>query len=353
MILLLFYIRALDLVAHEKGIPKEEAARNRKQCCDPGLGPSLSLPTVSSSAGEFDEYNKEALTLFSEHCKSCLYCRTRNHEAIENALRAKRLMEEKVHADEEAKRRMEADEEERHRAEEAQLAQLEQLRLQRALEEEEAHRKAEEAEKAHRLAEEEAKRKHDDEVAAIEKAARLRAEKAAIKAAEEARIEQIEINLRILKEKKKKELEESENEKQRHEIEKAHAREELRIKARNDSAHHVENITEENFSEEDKKMMQILREEEAERRRLAENAARERRRASLGRRKFLRKHDGVLASSQSGLVYQDKVDDMKAKDDIAHMSLAHAKRNHLIHPHHTLGGKTFHASHPHCNEDHD
>jgi hypothetical protein len=331
-------IRGLDLVLHEEGISKKEAAENRKKCCEPGPGTSLALPTVKSKAKDFDDYNESVLEIFTEHSEQCLYCRTRNYEAIENAQHAAQLAEEIKLVDEEEEERHRRCEDERHR--------LEEERLQHALEEEEAHRRAEEEEEAHRLAEEEAKRKHDAEVAALEEATRLRI----LEVEEEAdrRHAEIERSLHSLKEKRDRALATAtlaaEDVARRHEIEKVHLQEEERL--REEKKKNKEKRSRRKSEEdEDRMMMRVLREEEQQRRAVAENAAREKRLASLGHHKFLRKHDGVLAASQSNLVYQDKKSDDRAIDDIAHMSLAHAKHEHLIHEHHMVGGKSFHDSH--------
>lgn len=79
----------LDIVEHEEGVPKKKALANRKKCIEPGTGPSLPLPTVKSSSEQFEIYNEEALQIFYEHSEHCLWCRTRNFEAIENAKFAK------------------------------------------------------------------------------------------------------------------------------------------------------------------------------------------------------------------------------------------------------------------------
>ena len=59
----------------------------------------------------------------------------------------------------------------------------------------------------------------------------------------------------------------------------------------------------------------------------------------------MKKHDGVLASSQGAAVYQDGVNDKLAMENIATMSLSHAKKEKLIVGHHQIGGDTFHESH--------
>jgi hypothetical protein len=97
--------------------------------------------------------------------------------------------------------------------------------------------------------------------------------------------------------------------------------------------------------DEDAKMMRLVKEEEAERRRLADEKAREKKRIALGQHKYLKKHDGVLAASQSGACCQDMKADEKAKEDMANMSIAHAKQENLIQRHHKVGGETFHDSH--------
>ena len=342
--------RGLDLIEHEEGIPKKQAANNRKKCEEPGPGTSLPLPTVKSAAKEFDDYNADVLEIFCAHSERCLYCRTRNHEAMENLQHAKKAAEAKLHADEEAKRKHDEEEEERHRQEEEERQRLEDERLKHALEEEEAHRKAEEEAEAHRLAEEEAKRKHDEEVAAIQEAARLRAEEAAKKAAEEEAQRKAEEAARLaaLEEERKKALAAAEDEARRKALEEKHRQEEEeRQKALEEEAKRLaeEAANKQEEEDEDAKMIRIIREEEAERRRIAEEQAREKKRIALGQHKYLKKHDGVLAASQGAACYQDKKNDEKAIEDMAHMSIAHAKQEHLIKGHHQVGGATFHDSH--------
>lgn len=80
----------LDIIEHEEGVPKKKALANRKKCIEPGDGPSNhKLPTIKSSSEEFEEYNNEALLTFYQHSEHCLWCRTKNFEAIENAKFAK------------------------------------------------------------------------------------------------------------------------------------------------------------------------------------------------------------------------------------------------------------------------
>ena len=338
--LLISHYRALDTVLHDDAISKREAAMNRKQCCQPCPGPSLVLPTATGKLKVFDDYNADALASFSAHAEKCLYCRERNHEAIANAHHASQILAiHKQHMDEEDEVRDRKVAEERRRHKEK--------KQQRVVEEEEMFRLVEEMDEAHRRAEAEAKQKHDEEVATMEEELRLRR----IAADEEAdrHHSEIEDSLRSLKEKRNKALAAAtsafEDAARRQELEKLHLEEEEQLEK--GKKHHMEQrIKRELDEEEDRKMMRILKQEkEVERRRAAEAAARERRRAALSHHKYLHKHDGVLAASQSGLVYQDKRDNAKAVDDIAHMSLAHANREHLIHQHHSVGGKSFHASH--------
>lgn len=339
--------RGLDLVEHEEGIPKKQAALNRKKCTEPGTGTALPLPTVKCKAKDFDEYNADVLSIFSAHSEECLYCRERNHEAIENAQHAAQAAN-KQHSDEEAKKKHEEEEEERHRLEEEERHRLEEERLKHALEEEEAHRKAEEEAEAHRLEEEAAKKKHDEEVAALEEAARLRAEEAAKKAAEEAARREAEEAARLAaqEEERKKALAAAEDEARRLALEEQHRlEEEARQKALEEEARRLAEEAANKEEDEDAKMMRIIKEEEAERRRIADEKAREKKRIALGQHKYLKKHDGVLAASQSGACYQDKKADERAKEDMANMSIAHAKQEKLIKQHHQVGGETFHDSH--------
>ena len=59
----------------------------------------------------------------------------------------------------------------------------------------------------------------------------------------------------------------------------------------------------------------------------------------------MKKHDGVLAYSQSEAVYNEKKAEQKARDDLAHMSLKHARDENLLRPHRQIGGESFHDSH--------
>ena len=349
-VLLSYFIRGLDLVEHEEGIPKKQSALNRKKCIEPGPGTSLALPSVKCKAKDFDDYNADVLSIFTAHSEQCLYCRTRNHEAIENAQHAAQAAQNKLHADDDAKRKHDDEEEARHRQEEEERHRLEEERLKHALEEEEEHRRAEEEEEAHRLAEAEAKRKHDEEVAAMEEAARLRAEEAARKAAEEVARRDAEEKARLeaLEEERKKALAAAEDEARRLALEEQHRlEEEARQKALADEARRLaeEAAKKEPEEDEDAKMMRIIKEEELERRRVAEEKAREKKRIALGQHKYLKKHDGVLAASQSAACYEDKKADERAKEDMANMSIAHAKQENLVHKHHKVGGETFHDSH--------
>ena len=343
MIVVVLCDRGLDLIAHEEGVSKDQAAANRHMCTSPSAGTSLPLPHVASSAKDFDDYNKDVLAIFTAHAAKCLYCREKNHTAVENLHHAAVLFHHGRLADEE--------DEERHREEEAERRKRDEERLQHVLEYEEEHRIAEEEDFAHHQAEEEARRKHDEDVEALEYAAKKR-----IREAEEVAEQQhaeIESSLKTLKAKRDKALAAAvaaaECVTKRHEMEKEHLLEEKKLKE--EKLKLQERLFRQKEEDEDMEMMKLLKKEEADRRREAERVAREKRTAALKRRTFLRKHDGVLASSQSGAVYEDKKADAKAIDDIAHMSLAHAKQEHLIHPHHTIGGETFHKSHSRDSDD--
>ena len=164
--------------------------------------------------------------------------------------------------------------------------------------------------------------------------AELAAKEAARLAEEEA------TRLAAAEDERKKALAAAEDDARRLALEEQHrAEEEARRKALEEVA------SKEPEESEDEKMMRIIKEEEAERRRLAEETAREKKRIALGQHKYLKKHDGVLAASQSGACYQDKKADERAKEDMASMSIAHAKQEKLIHEHHRVGGETFHDSH--------
>mmetsp|Transcript_10991 Transcript_10991/g.17944 ORF Transcript_10991/g.17944 Transcript_10991/m.17944 type:complete len:398 (-) Transcript_10991:2464-3657(-) len=326
---------ALDMVAHEEGVSREQASLNREMCAHPEASLSLPLPTAKDTAKAFDDYNKAALASFSKHLQECLYCRERNHEAVEHAKHAAHVIHHWHQAD--------SDEEEaRHCQEEDERNKLDEELLRRALEEAEEHYKAEEEELAHQQAEEEARRKHDEEVAAHEIATKRRIQEVEEEASRHHA--EIEESLRTLKEKRDHALAVAEDVSRRHDMEQQHNLEEQRLKEEKEKKTHQKRLSKQELEEEDKRMMKILKEEEAARRMATEKAAREKRQAALSRRKFLRKHDGVLAATQSAAVYDDHKADEKAMDDIAHMSLAHAKHEHLVRPHHTVGGASFHAS---------
>lgn len=68
----------------------------------------------------------------------------------------------------------------------------------------------------------------------------------------------------------------------------------------------------------------------------------QKRRIAMGQHKFLHKHEGVLAHSQSIEVYNEQQAAEAAKQDIAHMSLSHAKKEGLLHqPRHVFADTGF------------
>lgn len=174
----------LNSIENEDGVSKKTAAANRKKCCEPGSGPDIPIPPVNAPLHKFEEYNEEAFRVFSEHSSHCLFCRTRNVEAMEAA---KKLQADALRKaqEEEAKRKQQQDEldaerrrkeereqqdiddDNRRRADEARRRKLEEEdRLQAVRDKEardkflmlEAHRKAkEEVNKWMSLAEEEEK----------------------------------------------------------------------------------------------------------------------------------------------------------------------------------------------------
>jgi hypothetical protein len=57
----------------------------------------------------------------------------------------------------------------------------------------------------------------------------------------------------------------------------------------------------------------------------------QKRRIAVGQHKFLHKHEGVMAHSQSIEVHNEHQALEAAKQDIAYMSLSHAKKEGLVH----------------------
>ena len=49
------------------GVDKKTAEKNRKECVDPGDGPTSPVPTGKSSPEVFQTYNDEALGIFQVH----------------------------------------------------------------------------------------------------------------------------------------------------------------------------------------------------------------------------------------------------------------------------------------------
>jgi len=161
-------------IANAEGVTKKQAEINLKKCSVPGDGPTLPVPNIKTPAEEFDAYNKEALQIFVEHAKMCLWCREKNTAAMEAAREAEEAARRKAAEDEarrlaeeeEARRRAAEEEEARRRREEEEArrlreaAEAEALRLANEAERERLRRLMAEAEEARRMAaEEEAQRR--------------------------------------------------------------------------------------------------------------------------------------------------------------------------------------------------
>lgn len=156
-------------IVNAEGVTKKQADLNLKKCAVPGDGPTLPIPNLKTPADEFEAYNKEALQIFFEHAKICLWCREKNTAALEAAREAEEAARRKAledearrKAEEEEARRRAAEEEEarRRREEEAarlarEAAEAEALRLANEAERERLRRLAAEAEEARRMAAEE------------------------------------------------------------------------------------------------------------------------------------------------------------------------------------------------------
>lgn len=124
----------MERILNDETVSIKEAKKNWKKCEIPSHGSSLPpLPSSSSDAQCFVEYNQEAIRLFFTHVLRCLWCRMNNSiakliservKATEETNRLKKIIDEeerrKAEEDEEARRRrqMEEEEEERRRREE-------------------------------------------------------------------------------------------------------------------------------------------------------------------------------------------------------------------------------------------
>lgn len=161
-------------IANAEGVTKKQAENNLKKCSVPGDGPTLPVPNSKTPAEEFDAYNKEALQIFVDHAKRCMWCREKNTAAMEAAREAEEAARRKAAEDEarrlaeeeEARRRAAEEEEARRRREEdenrrlREAAEAEALRLANEAERERLRRLMAEAEEARRMAaEEEAQRR--------------------------------------------------------------------------------------------------------------------------------------------------------------------------------------------------
>lgn len=157
-------------ILNAEGVTKKQSDINMKKCAVPGDGPTLPIPNLKTPAEEFEAYNKEALQIFFDHAKVCLWCREKNTAALEaareaeEAARRKALEDEarRLAEEEEARRRAAEEEEARRRREEEaarlarEAAEAEAMRLANEAERERLRRLAAEAEEARRMAAEEA-----------------------------------------------------------------------------------------------------------------------------------------------------------------------------------------------------
>jgi hypothetical protein len=317
-------------IVNAEGVSKKTAQKNKKLCSEPGSGPTLPIPTNQAPLEAFKEYNDEAVSIFFDHAKHCLLCRTRDEE-----------YEKLKKAEEEARRRA-AEEEARRRAEEEARRQAEEEARRRA--EEEARRKAEEdarrkaEEEARRQAEEEARRKAEEEARRkAEEDARQRAEEEAArkKAEEDARQraaeEEEKARRRAEEEAKRKAEEEAERQRKQREARQKAAADARKRMAQAEWERIQRDLARKRAAEEDALIQAQL--EEA--RRLAaerEEEERRRRQMAMGKRNFLRKGEGHIAALETGKVVQEREADERAKRDIAEYSLLHAKKGGLVKP---------------------
>jgi hypothetical protein len=158
-------------ILNAEGVTKKQSDANFKKCSAPGSGPTLPIPNLKTPADEFEAYNKEALEIFFEHAKVCLWCREQNTAALEAAREAEEAARRKALEDE-ARRKAEEEEANRRAAEELEARRIreeEEARLAREASDAEALRLANEAERdrLRRLAEEaeETRRMAAEEVA--------------------------------------------------------------------------------------------------------------------------------------------------------------------------------------------
>lgn len=170
----------LQSIANDETISKKQAAAKRKKCEVPQDPPIVPIPSAKSNTEMFEEYNQQAQEIFFAHANNCLWCRTQNTEAMEEARR-------RAEEEEAARRKALEDEEARRRRAEAEEAEarrraMEDEARRRAMEDEEARRLAEEAARK-KLLEDEAHKRAQEEVARWlrdeEEARRRRAEEEA------------------------------------------------------------------------------------------------------------------------------------------------------------------------------
>lgn len=179
-------------IANAEGTTKKQAEINLKKCCVPGDGPTLPVPNIKTPGEDFDAYNKEALQIFMDHAKACLWCREKNTAAMDAAREAEEAARRKAAEDEarrlaeeeEARRRAAEEEEARRRREEEiarklrEEAEAEALRLASEAERERLRRLMAEAEEARRMAaEEEAQRRAMAEAELLQQLAEEEAER--------------------------------------------------------------------------------------------------------------------------------------------------------------------------------
>lgn len=268
----------LNNVANEQGVSKKQAAQNRKNCIDPGDGPSQSIPSGSSSPEQFEEYNHEAVSIFFQHAAQCLYCRAYNAEAMEASRKFEAHNLRKKAEEEENLRRLQAERDAERRKLDA--------------EEEAARRRAEE-EAARRRADEEAARRRNEQEAARR---RVEEEAARRRAAER----QAEDDLG-------------------------------RRRALEDGAHLLASgeVAKWLGSSIDARTRSAA--EDAERAiREAEEEERRRRMMVTGKHSYLKKGQGTKAADQAAKVVYEKELEEKARKDIVYNSLHHAKKEGLV-----------------------
>ena len=284
----------LNNVANEQGVSKKQAAQNRKNCIDPGDGPSQSIPSGSSSPEQFEEYNHEAVSIFFQHAAQCLYCRAYNAEAMEASRKFEAHNLRKRAEEEENMRRLQAERDAERRKldaeEEAARRRAEEEAARRRAEEEAARRRAEE-EAARRRAEEEAARRRADK-----EAARRRADEEA--ARRRAAERQAEDDLG-----RRRALEDG-----------AH------LLASGEVAKWLGSSIDARARSAAEDAERAIRESEEERRRMMVS----------GKHSYLKKGQGTKAADQAAKVVYEKELEEKARKDIVYNSLHHAKKEGLV-----------------------